>query len=64
MSKSEWIDEFIDKLYEHHGDNYKLFIEDRNYPFQLAVAYFDWADDGEPEETVEEAFKHYLVEHT
>lgn len=61
MSKAEWIDSFIDKLYEHHGDDYKLFIEDGNYPFQLAVAYFDWADDGEPEETPEKAFSRYTT---
>ena len=30
-----------------------------NYAFQLAVAYFDWADDGIPLETPEEAFERY-----
>lgn len=58
--KGDWVDEFVDKLYEYHGKNYKWFIEDRNYPLQLAVAYFDWGSDGVPECTVNEAFERYL----
>lgn len=63
--KAQWVAEFIIKLYEYHGPNYKWFLEDKNYPLQLAVAYFDWAYDEhgkaiEPEYSVEEAFERYL----
>lgn len=63
--KSDWIDQFIEKLHEHHGKDYHYFVEDKNYPLQLAVAYFDWVYDEEgnavePEYTVEEAFTRYV----
>lgn len=57
--KSDWIDDFVDKLLDY---DYETF-HDNIYAFQLAVAYFDWADVDTPEQTVDEAFERYLKEH-
>lgn len=58
--KAKWIGEFEERLWKHHTCDWKEGNSNPDYPFQLAVAYFDWADDGFPERTVEEAFKDYL----
>lgn len=57
--KAEWCDRFEELLWEHHTRNWVEGNKNPNYPFQLAVAYFDWADDGIPLETPEEAFERY-----
>lgn len=58
--KAEWIDKFEERLWEHHTCDWNAGNRIPNYPFQLAVAYFDWGIDGQPEETVDEAFTRYL----
>lgn len=59
--KSEWIDKFEELLWEHHTCNWEEGNNNPDYPFQLAVAYFDWNTDGTaPERTVQEAFEDYL----
>lgn len=55
--KGNWVDGFVDLLVEHD----EAFSKDTNYAYQLAFAYFDWADVDEPEYTVEEAFQRYLA---
>lgn len=54
--KQEWIDKFIEKLIE----NNESFEINTTYAYQLATAYFDWGDLGEPAYTVEDAFNMYL----
>lgn len=58
--KAEWIDKFEERLWEHHTCDWGAGNRIPNYPLQLAVAYFDWGIDGQPEETVDEAFTRYL----
>ncbi|WP_373034092.1 hypothetical protein [Sulfurovum sp.] len=58
--KAEWINEFEELLWEHHTCDWPAGNRNPDYPFQLAVAYFDWAGDGLPEETIEKAFSRYL----
>lgn len=58
--KEQWLDSFQEKLWEYHTCDWKAGNSYPDYPFQLAVAYFDWGDDGLPEESVNEAFKRYL----
>lgn len=58
--KAEWIDAFEERLWEHHTCDWHAGNRNPNYPLQLAVAYFDWGIDGQPEETVDEAFTRYL----
>jgi hypothetical protein len=60
--KEIWYDRFMELLWEYHGDNWQDAKEDPNYPFQLAVAHFDWLDweTQTPERTTEEAFEYYL----
>lgn len=58
--KAEWIDKFEELLWQHHTCDWGEGSRNPNYSFQLAVAYFDWADDGIPEETPEQAFTRYL----
>lgn len=59
--KAEWIYKFEERLWEHHTCDWDAGNSKPDYPFQLAVAYFDWNCDGtEPNRTVEEAFKDYL----
>jgi len=58
--KEQWIDKFEERLWEHHT---RAWVEGNwfhDHPFQIAVAYFDWGIDGQPEETVDEAFTRYL----
>lgn len=57
--KEQWIDSFMENLWEFHTCDWVQGNKYPNYPFQLAVAYFDWADIDTPEHTVEEAFKRY-----
>jgi hypothetical protein len=58
--KAVWIDEFEELLWGYHTRNWDLGNRNPYYPFQLAVAYFDWGLDGQPEETAKEAFSRYL----
>lgn len=59
--KAKWIDKFEERLWEHHTCDWHAGNSKPDYPYQLAVAYFDWSYDGtEPNRTVEEAFKDYL----
>lgn len=57
--KEEWIDKFQEHLWGHHQCDWDVGNSYPNYPYQLAVAYFDW-DGDEPAYTVEEAFQRYL----
>ena len=61
--KEQWIDEFMERLWEHHTCDWKEGNSIPYYPLQLAVAHFDWGDweNSEPERTVDEAFSHYLI---
>lgn len=58
--KAEWIDKFEERLWTHHTCDWPA-GPNSNLSFQLAVAYFDWGIDGQPEETVDEAFSKYLA---
>lgn len=58
--KADWIDKFQELLWEQHTFDWDEGNRNPDYPFQLAVAYFDWADDGAPSETPEQAFVRYL----
>ncbi len=63
--KEQWYDEFMELLWTHHTCDWKDGNSDPNYPFQLAVAYFDWEWDDWgnavcPEGTPQEAFEEYL----
>jgi hypothetical protein len=58
--KEQWIDSFEEHLWEHHTCDWDAGNRNPDYPFQLAVAYFNWGIDGLPEESVEEAFNRYL----
>lgn len=58
--KAEWIDEFEELLWTNHTCDWDLGNRNPDYPFQLAVAYFDWGLDGQPEKTAKEAFSRYL----
>lgn len=58
--KSEWLDQFEDKLWAYHTCDWDVGNNKPDYPYQLATAYFDWGDGGQPERTVEEAFIDYL----
>lgn len=63
--KSEWISRFEELLWEYHTCNWKAGNSNPDYPFQLAVAYFDWDYDAwgnctVPERTPEEAFAEYV----
>ena len=40
--KAIWLDKFQGLLWEHHTCDWKEGNSNPNYPFQLAVAYFDW----------------------
>lgn len=57
--KRKWVEDFEELLWKYHTDDWKEGNYDHNYPLQLAVAYFDWADDGLPLESPEEAFNRY-----
>jgi len=59
-TKAQWIDKFEERLWEHHTCDWDTGNRIPDYPLQLAVAYFDWGIDGQPEETVDEAFTRYL----
>lgn len=63
--KAQWVDNFEEKLWGHHTCDWDAGNRNPDYPYQLAVAYFNWAYDEhgkaiEPEESVEEAFERYL----
>lgn len=58
--KADWLDKFQEKLWQHHACDWHKGNNKPDYPYQLATAYFDWAVDGKPERTVEEAFSDYL----
>ena len=47
-------------LWQHHTCDWDAGNRNPDYPYQLATAYFDWGDDGEPAEKFYEAFKRYL----
>lgn len=53
-TKLDWINDFMDFLYYYHDNDINT-----TYAYQLAVAYFDWGDDGVPEHTVEQAIERY-----
>lgn len=57
--KEEWIDKFQERLWGHHTYDWDAGNRYPNYPYRLAVAYFDW-NDNEPAYTIEEAFQRYL----
>lgn len=57
--KAEWIDKFEERLWGYHTCDWGAGNRNPDYPYQLAVAYFDWNGD-EPAYTVEEAFQRYL----
>lgn len=58
--KEQWIDSFQEKLWQHHTCDWDAGNRNPDYPYQLACAYFDWGNDGEPVEKFYEAFKRYL----
>ena len=63
--KEQWYDEFMELLWEYHTCDWKAANSNPDYPFQLAVAYFDWELDSwgnaiSPENTPQEAFEEYL----
>lgn len=58
--KSQWIDQFEEKLWEHHTCDWDAGNRIPDYSYQLATAYFDWGGGGIPARTVEEAFSDYL----
>lgn len=58
--KAIWIDKFQELLWQHHTCGWEYGNKNPDYPFQLAVAYFDWGSEGVPEETVGKAFNRYL----
>lgn len=58
--KEQWIDKFQDLLWGYHSCDWDAGNKNPNLAFQLAVAYFNWASDNTPEETVEHAFARYL----
>lgn len=58
--KKAWLAGFEELLWEHHTCDWPAGNSNPNLAYQLAVAYFDWSIDGEPEESVEDAFKRYL----
>lgn len=60
MYKRQWVEKFEELLWKHHTCDWEEGNKNPDYPLQLAVAYFDWAYDGTPLETVEEAFERYL----
>lgn len=60
-TKEQWIDRFQELLWEHYTYDWDAGNRNPDYPYQLAVAYFDWGDDGFPEYSVEEAFNRYLI---
>lgn len=62
-TKAEWIDKFQERLWGHHTCDWDAGNRNPDYPFQLAVAYFDWSADPDckkPAYKVEEAFQRYL----
>lgn len=58
--KAQWVKSFEEKLWQYHTCDWQYGNDNQDYSFQLASAYFDWSDDGQPEESVEEAFERYL----
>lgn len=58
--KEQWIDPFKERLWEHYTCDWDAGNRNPDYPFQLAIAYFDCGIDGFPECSVEEAFNRYL----
>lgn len=60
--KEQWYDEFMEKLWEHHTCDWPYANSNPDYPYQLAVAHFDWYDwEAQiPERTPQEAFDYYL----
>lgn len=60
--KEQWYDKFMDLLWGHHTCDWPYANSNPDYPYQLAVAYFDWYDweTQTPERTPEEAFARYL----
>lgn len=63
--KEQWYDEFMELLWEYHTCDWEYANSNPNYPFQLAVAYFDWESDGSGKiiqvvSTPREAFQRYL----
>lgn len=54
--KEQWVNEFVEKLMEYD----EAFEQDKCYAYQLAVAYFDWGDNDQPEHTVDESFQRFL----
>ena len=58
--KEQWVDKFQELLWGHHTCDWDVGNRNPDYPWQLAVAYFNWANDNTPAATVEDAFNHYL----
>ena len=63
--KAIWSDKFQELLWQHHTSDWKDGNKNPDYPFQLAVAYFDWEHDAwgnftVPQRSPEEAFTEYL----
>lgn len=59
-TKEMWIDKFQEYLWGYHTCDWKEGNSNPEYPYQLAVAYFNWLDIDVPAESVEEAFNRYL----
>lgn len=60
-TKEQWIDSFEEELWGYHTCDWDAGNRYPDYPFQVAVAYFDCNSDcTEPNRTAEEAFKDYL----
>lgn len=57
--KEQWLDSFQELLWGHHTCDWDAGNRKPDYPYQLAVAYFDWEDDGTPT-CLEAAFNRYL----
>lgn len=63
-SKEQWVDKFQELLWEYHTCEWLAGNRNPDYPFQLAVAYFNWDYDTsggrKPMETVDAAFQRYV----
>ena len=58
--KEQWVDDFQEKLWEYHTCDWAAGNRNPDYPYQLAVAYFDYDQQGQPMESVDSAFGRYL----
>lgn len=60
--KEQWLEGFQELLWNYHTCDWDAGNKNPDYPYQLACAYFDWSDNGQPLYTIEEAFNRYSEE--